>query len=688
MGLRKKIPKKDAVEGVNDSIDSGYIHPPKIRDKHVHITNYSSLLLLAKVRNWLSVDEQAIFKGTAIGHLLSVPADSVFSGTVVHFLLAREIHVDDKPDEMHFMVGEKVLHFGKREFALITGLSFKKSEKAFISPANPSSLLRTHFPNQNRVSGSEVKSLLSKKNSTCPFLDRVKLALLLVVHNFLMGRPVRDTINIRYWHLVDNLEEFNKYPWGEVTFGRITEFRSPLLYRTNKENSGAGGKPKYTVAGIAQALLVWALDIMPGLLSLCGRKIISRCWRPHMLCVLCTKSPKYPALIRTLEVNDVHVCSDIMWQKDDGNQLIVLGFEEGTSESSSFIQTEKERQEYHRGEFSLRDSFHEREDGNQGHENTEMKISMEESRHCERKGICNYEPEHLHSSEPITIPVIPIFLTQESVAKENENDIPHTSVKHSHGKDIHKGNMSSCSEAKTAGIGSLEVGELVEEPVDAPMNTSSSKGLTTDSTLLNILTSEDVISYPPGFTRASAQETEDGFEFVDNFKIPEKHVILYKKIYEKHGHIATKKVIKFSDDMLLTCVTSLLKIILAMENVRGSELSEALLERWEGIIKDAETLEFNIKWLREGFNRLNNHWRSSFGIDREVESHAQVLDAMLVKYVYLSTREDELNAELSEVKIQRRKAEATISSETKAIHEKLSQKIKFQKESVPGLVFG
>lgn len=123
---------------------------------------------------------------------------------------------------------------------------------------------------------------------------------------------------------------FNKYPWGEVTFGRITKFRSLLLYQPNKENSGAGGETKYKVARIAHALSVWALNIMPGMLNLCERKIKRLGWL-HMLCVSCTRSPKYLSL-RTLEVNDVHVRLDIMWQKGDANQLIVLGLEEGTPE--------------------------------------------------------------------------------------------------------------------------------------------------------------------------------------------------------------------------------------------------------------------------------------------------------------------------------------------------------------------
>ncbi|KAI3894058.1 hypothetical protein MKW92_026076 [Papaver armeniacum] len=311
------------------------------------------------------------------------------------------------------------------------------------------------------------------------------------------------------------------------------------------------------------------------------------------------------------------------------------------------------------------------------------KVSMVEPLPREGKGICNDEPEHLPSSELI-LPADPNF--QESVANENEIDIFRTSVKDSHGKDVHIGNLTSCSEEKTTGIESLKVGELVDEPMDVTTTTSSSECLTPDSTFFTRSTSVDVIPFQTGSTSASTQERVEGFEFVDNLEIPEEYVSLYKMICGKYGHMATRKVIKFSDTILVVCVINLLKVISAMETTRGAELSEALLERWEGFIKDAETLEFDIKWLREGFNRLRNHWRSSFGIDKEVENHEQVLDAMQVKYVFLLTREEELNAELSEVKIQKRKAEATISSERKAIQEKMTEKNKFCCEPVLGIV--
>ncbi|KAI3878239.1 hypothetical protein MKX03_005068 [Papaver bracteatum] len=264
--------------------------------------------------------------------------------------------------------------------------------------------------------------------------------------------------------------------------------------------------------------------------------------------------------------------------------------------------------------------------------------------------------------------------TQESLARENETEVLHTTVNELHGNDVHVGSFLPCSVAHTMGVESLEVGQLVEEPVDG------------NSTSLLTSTSVDVSPSFKESTSTSGQERVEISEFVDNLKIPEEYVILYKKICGKYGHIASRKVIKFSDTILEVCVTNLLKVISAMETKRGAELGEALLEEWEGFIKDAEALEFNIKWLREGFNRLKNQWMSSFGIDEKVQSQEQVLVAMKVKWVRLSTRKDELESELSEVKIQIKDAETTVSSTEEAIQEMQTQKIKFQREPVLGIV--
>ncbi|KAI3928708.1 hypothetical protein MKW98_024309 [Papaver atlanticum] len=157
------------------------------------------------------------------------------------------------------------------------------------------------------------------------------------------------------------------------------------------------------------------------------------------------------------------------------------------------------------------------------HRSKKRKVSIEEPRTCEEgKGGCNYVPEYPPSSEPM-MHAIPILPTLESGAKENANDVLYISAKDLHGNDVHIRNSSSCSKAHTMGFESLEVGELVKEPVDATEDMSYSKLQTRDSTLLTITTSVDVIPSLTGSTSASAQERVEGFEFMDIIEIPEEN---------------------------------------------------------------------------------------------------------------------------------------------------------------------
>ncbi|KAI3950757.1 hypothetical protein MKW92_044933 [Papaver armeniacum] len=120
------------------------------------------------------------------------------------------------------------------------------------------------------------------------------------------------------------------------------------------------------------------------------------------------------------------------------------------------------------------------------------KMSRKESHPPDGKGICNAEPENLPLSEP-TMPAIPILPSQESGARENKTDVLHTTVNDLHVNDVHIESFCLVRKAHTTGVESLEVGEIVEEPVDATMNISSSKCQAPDSTLLLNLTSVDVI---------------------------------------------------------------------------------------------------------------------------------------------------------------------------------------------------
>ncbi|KAI3924808.1 hypothetical protein MKW98_031059 [Papaver atlanticum] len=237
------------------------------------------------------------------------------------------------------------------------------------------------------------------------------------------------------------------------------------------------------------------------------------------------------------------------------------------------------------------------------------------------------------------MPASAFFPVQVPDTKDNENAVRITSMRCSQEKFVNEETLLYCSELQTETVESLEFVEPVRESVEAIMTSSS-----------------------------TMYQTE-GFEFVENLEIPAEYENLYKNISNKYGHMATRNVIKCNDAILLTLVVRLLKNISEIETMPVAELSELFLDRWEGDIKVAETLQFNIKWLRQKFNKVKKCWR----LDKDTERHEQELDSSQLKYVGLWARKQELDKEIAEVKAQIRNAEAKISSEREAIREKLAQ---------------
>ncbi|XP_026407324.1 uncharacterized protein LOC113302601 isoform X2 [Papaver somniferum] len=336
-----------------------YIHPQKYRDGYGKITTYSSLLSLKELREKLEDHEQPIFRTTAIGHLLDMPEEQSWSGALVNYLLSREFaypvvpreKAEEKVVETWFRVCDeefgfgkvpdkksgsikicdnpfdKDLCFGKIEFTLISGLSFRKPDQAFICPAEPSTLKTRYFSIIDSVKGSHLRAfifgkevessskkkepkntkvklesknkvIVAEKRVDCSSEERVKVALLYFIHFFLLGHANDDNVEDEFWHLVDNLTEFNKYPWRELVYDRtITKSRSALVYQTN--NYKKEGLPTFKSQGLLH-VLVWALEIFPGLLQKFVERKDSIGWQPHILTVLCNELVHHQSIVKTL----------------------------------------------------------------------------------------------------------------------------------------------------------------------------------------------------------------------------------------------------------------------------------------------------------------------------------------------------------------------------------------------------
>ncbi|KAI3880562.1 hypothetical protein MKX03_008826, partial [Papaver bracteatum] len=265
-----------------------FVHPARYRAHTCHVSTYSSPKVLKWVRNLLSPAEQEIFLSTAIGPLLNLPMQT-WSSALFHFILASQISTVDEGDkgnreEMRIMVCGKELSFGKKEFALISGLSFKKSDHKFSLPATKPCLKMKHFPDEKKpVTGKSLKLFLfgkvdddddeqkSKKcrkkennsNAECEIVkvplesdDMVKLSLLYVVHRYVLGKVDDKVVESDHWYLVDNLVDFNSYPWAEIAFsGTINKSNSAFSYQIKHEKP-VGSEVTYKCQGMSHVPMV------------------------------------------------------------------------------------------------------------------------------------------------------------------------------------------------------------------------------------------------------------------------------------------------------------------------------------------------------------------------------------------------------------------------------------------------
>ncbi|KAL5831098.1 hypothetical protein ACOSQ4_016452 [Xanthoceras sorbifolium] len=157
------------------------------------------------------------------GHFLDVPK-IVFSGQFCHHILLRECHVENAENEMWFLIGGNKILFSANKFYLVSGLHLGDTVVPTTSPKedDPCRIRQKYFKGAKKVTGFKLQSLfehrLEEENDDDD--DMIKLALLLILEMTLLGKELRTKVEYWVMKLVDNLEEFNQFPWGSYVYSR------------------------------------------------------------------------------------------------------------------------------------------------------------------------------------------------------------------------------------------------------------------------------------------------------------------------------------------------------------------------------------------------------------------------------------------------------------------------------------
>ncbi|XP_038717177.1 uncharacterized protein LOC120010448 [Tripterygium wilfordii] len=124
------------------------------------------------------------------------------------------------------MLAGKQATFSFEDFALVTGLVCTGIPPiSSLVDTSTHRLRDAYFKGNNSIKRSELEStFLGLKPQPDNEDDVVKLALVYFVEFVLPGRErSRNISDVTYLQLVENLDNFNKYPWGFVSYARTSK---------------------------------------------------------------------------------------------------------------------------------------------------------------------------------------------------------------------------------------------------------------------------------------------------------------------------------------------------------------------------------------------------------------------------------------------------------------------------------
>ncbi|VVA41632.1 PREDICTED: LOC109947069 isoform, partial [Prunus dulcis] len=201
---------------------------------------------LAAIRAKLSAEQLEQFKTSCFGHLLNI--DKIqFSGQIVHGVVLRRVAgqgVKDL-DGLSFLLGCDVAQFTRQDFCLITGLRFGEVPEVSSGESDEIRLQKRYFIDEGITCNALEEAFLRCTEED----DIYKLALVYFVELVVLGRDKHLNINLNYLTLVEDLDAFNRYPWGSVSFDKTQDslFSAPTKYVKSFENEEGRGKGKSKV---------------------------------------------------------------------------------------------------------------------------------------------------------------------------------------------------------------------------------------------------------------------------------------------------------------------------------------------------------------------------------------------------------------------------------------------------------
>ncbi|PWA50637.1 phospholipase-like protein [Artemisia annua] len=249
----------------------------------VNVRSLVKLLPDIKAKLKKNTNRYNLFKSTVFGPWLDVPNKPGNDSHLMNYVLQHQVYVPDVTNEcspITFHIGDNRLHFGRKEFCLVTGLRFGKlavvddkeityvpfCERVFPDKSLPG-------PTQYNVKGQHFVNIVLEDKFEKTWLalsdeDAVRICLVVVSVVILSGREGRFKIPKHIMLLVEDFAAFNAFPWGEYLWKifyltTVNVVPKHANHHTTNKKKNPEFVPTYNLYGFVWAFKIWILESFP-----------------------------------------------------------------------------------------------------------------------------------------------------------------------------------------------------------------------------------------------------------------------------------------------------------------------------------------------------------------------------------------------------------------------------------------
>ena len=215
---------------------------------------YTNVNVMQDIRGKLTDPQMDMFRNSCFGKYLRMQQLDV-QAQIFRCFMVKELRGSTYRC-FTFEINGKVLRFGLREFALITGLDCVSDENDFVyDNSKPNRLMVEYFgrnqENQLPVKRHELIECFNKTVWDDKGDDAVKMAILYFINTWVhCGEPNSTNIPRIHFDVVED-GRYNEYPWGKDSFRELV---------VSIGQKYAGFKKYYRIHGLPLAMQVWLYE--------------------------------------------------------------------------------------------------------------------------------------------------------------------------------------------------------------------------------------------------------------------------------------------------------------------------------------------------------------------------------------------------------------------------------------------